>query len=118
MRNKGRNVIVIGTSAGGLDALDNLIGQLPDDLPASIFIVQHMAPENTGEPLLHRLRRHRSFDCKLAKNGESFKPGRIYIALAALHTQQHDGIIIHRPDREWGARLPMIAVRLGDGLWR
>jgi hypothetical protein len=37
VRNRGRNIIVIGTSAGGLDALDNLIGQLPSDLPASIF---------------------------------------------------------------------------------
>jgi two-component system chemotaxis response regulator CheB len=80
MRNKGRNIIVIGTSAGGLDALDNLIGQLPSDLPASIFIVQHMAPDNTGEALIHRLGRYRTFACQLAKKGESFKRGRIYIA--------------------------------------
>ena len=33
MRSKGRNIIVIGTSAGGLEALDALIGQLPTDLP-------------------------------------------------------------------------------------
>jgi hypothetical protein len=38
--------------------------------------------------------------------------------LGALHIQQLDGIIIHRPNRDWGARLLMIAVRLGDGLWR
>jgi two-component system chemotaxis response regulator CheB len=80
MATKGRNIIVIGTSAGGLEALDALIGQLPTDLPASIFIVQHMAPENTGEALMHRLSRHRAFHCKLAEDGESFKPGRIYIA--------------------------------------
>jgi two-component system, chemotaxis family, protein-glutamate methylesterase/glutaminase len=80
MRNKGRNIIVIGTSSGGLDALDNLIGQLPSDLSASIFIVQHMAPENTADSLIHKLSRHRSFHCRLARNGESFKPQRIYIA--------------------------------------
>jgi two-component system chemotaxis response regulator CheB len=80
MRNTGRNIIVIGTSSGGLDALDNLIGQLPSDLPASIFIVQHMSPENTADALIHKLSRHRSFHCRLAKNGEPFKPGRIYIA--------------------------------------
>ena len=43
MPTKGRNIIVLGTSAGGLEALDQLVGQLPTDLPASIFIVQHMA---------------------------------------------------------------------------
>ena len=39
------------TSAGGLEALDALIGQLPTDLAASMFIVQHMAPHNSGEAL-------------------------------------------------------------------
>ncbi len=85
MQSKGRNIIVVGTSAGGLEALDGLIGQLPSDLPASIFIVQHMSPENTGEALVHRLSRHKTFDCKLAKDGESFRPGRIYIAPPDSH---------------------------------
>ena len=80
MPGKGRNIIVIGTSAGGMEALDDLIGQLPTDLPVSIFIVQHMAPESTGEALLHKLRKHKSFGCELAKDGQTFKPGRIYIA--------------------------------------
>jgi len=80
MASKGHDIIVIGTSAGGLEALDTLIGQLPTDLPASIFIAQHMAAENNGEALLHRLGRHKAFDCRLAKDGESYKPGRVYIA--------------------------------------
>ncbi len=76
---------MIGTSAGGLEALDALAGQLPTDLPASIFIVQHMAPENTGEALLHRLGKYRSFHCKLAEDGEVFHPSRIYIAPPDYH---------------------------------
>jgi two-component system chemotaxis response regulator CheB len=77
---KGRDVIVIGTSAGGLEALDQLIGQLPTDLPASIVIVQHMDPGNSGEPLLRRLGRHQAFHPKLAEDGERVKPGHLYIA--------------------------------------
>ena len=80
MRSKGRDIVVIGTSAGGLKALDILIGQLPSSLPASIFIVQHMAPQNTATTLVNRLRRHNAFGCRLAKNGERFKQGQIYIA--------------------------------------
>jgi two-component system chemotaxis response regulator CheB len=80
MPSKGRNIIVVGTSDGGLEALDQLVGALPTDLPASIFIVQHMAPHNSGEPLLRRLSRHKAFRPKLAEHGERFKPGRIYIA--------------------------------------
>jgi two-component system chemotaxis response regulator CheB len=77
---KGRNIIVVGTSDGGLEALDQLVGALPTDLAASIFIVQHMAPHNSGEPLMRRLSRHNAFQPKLAEDGERFKPGRIYIA--------------------------------------
>ena len=80
MPNKGRNIIVIGTSAGGLDALDQLVGQLPTDIPASIFIVQHLAPEGSGDALLHRLGRYKAFQCKLATDGDRFRPGRVYIA--------------------------------------
>lgn len=80
MSNNRRNILVIGTSAGGLESLDQLIGQLPKDFAASIFIVQHMSPESTGEALLHRLSQHKTLSCKLAKDGELFKPGQIYIA--------------------------------------
>jgi two-component system chemotaxis response regulator CheB len=79
-QSQGRNIIVVGTSAGGLEALDQLVGQLPADLSASLFIVQHMAPYNSGEPLLRRLSRHQAFQPKLAEDGDRFKPGRIYIA--------------------------------------
>jgi len=77
---KGHDIIVVGTSAGGLETLDELIGQLPIDLAASVFIVQHMAAHNSGEALTRRLSRHKAFDVKLAKDGERLKRGRIYIA--------------------------------------
>jgi len=68
-----------------LDVLDVLLGRLPADLPASLFIVHHMAPEGTGEALLNRLGRHVSFRCKMAEKGESFERGRVYIAPADSH---------------------------------
>jgi CheB methylesterase len=73
-----------GLSAG-LEALDEVIGQLSTDLPASIFIVQHMVPENTGEALLHRPGRHKAFGCKLAEDGESSGRGEIDIAPTDTH---------------------------------
>jgi hypothetical protein len=73
MARKGRDIIVIGASAGGLDALDALIGGMTTELPAAIFVVQHLAPANRGEALLHRLGRHKAFRCKLASDGETFE---------------------------------------------
>jgi CheB methylesterase len=37
--------IVVGASAGGIDALDRIIPQLPEDLPAAIFVAMHLAPD-------------------------------------------------------------------------
>ena len=82
----GRNIIVIGTSAGGREALDDLIGQLPTDLPAPIFLVQHMAPENTGETLVHRLSRQKAFGCALATDGAPFET-RANLHRTAGHTR-------------------------------
>jgi two-component system chemotaxis response regulator CheB len=78
--NGGRNIIVIGTSAGGLSALDKLIVQLRSSLRATIFIVQHMAADSNGDALLHQLGKYKTFSCKLGENGERFKQGTIYIA--------------------------------------
>lgn len=101
MPTKGRNVIVLGTSAGGLEALDQLVGQLPADLPAPIFIVQHMAAHNSGEPLLRRLTRHKSFQPKLAEDGDRFKPGRIYIAPPDSHLLvKKDKMLVTKGARE------------------
>ncbi len=101
MPTKGRYIVVIGTSAGGLQALDELIGQLPSDLPASLCIVQHMAAENNGAALLQRLGKHKSFDCKLATNGELFKPGKVYIAPPDYHLLiKHNTLLVTKGARE------------------
>jgi len=42
------DIIAIGASTGGLEALAALIPDLPTGLPASVFIVQHLAPDSPG----------------------------------------------------------------------
>jgi two-component system chemotaxis response regulator CheB len=101
MAPKGRNIVVLGASAGGLEALDVLVGQLATDLPASIFIVQHMSAHNSGEPLLRRLTRHKAFKPKLAEDGDRFKPGRIYIAPPDSHLLvKKDRMLVTKGARE------------------
>ena len=77
---RGRDIVVVGTSAGGVEALDELVGRLSPDIPASIFVVQHFAPEATAGALLDRLDRHKAFRCTIATDEEHFERGRIYIA--------------------------------------
>jgi two-component system chemotaxis response regulator CheB len=85
MKNARHDIIVVGTSEGGLEALDALIGQLPTDLAASMFIVQHMAPHNSGAALTRRLGRHKAFQAAFARDGARFRQGRIYIAPPDSH---------------------------------
>lgn len=85
MSKKGRDIVVIGTSAGGLEALDQLIGRLSAPLPAAVFIVQHLHPEFTPIGLLRKLSRHADFQCKLAEEGDAFERGKIYVAPPDAH---------------------------------
>lgn len=39
------DIIVIGSSAGGLAALRRIVSGLAENLPAAVFIVQHVAPD-------------------------------------------------------------------------
>ncbi|HKR00104.1 MAG TPA: chemotaxis protein CheB [Pyrinomonadaceae bacterium] len=39
-----KEIIVIGTSSGGIDAMKALVSELPPDLKASIFVTLHVAP--------------------------------------------------------------------------
>lgn len=102
---KGRDIIVIGTSAGGLEALDRLIGQFSTNLPASVFVVQHFSPDASGAPLLQRLGRHGAFHCKLAIDGERFERGRIYVAPPDYHLLvKGPALLVTKGARENGYR--------------
>ena len=74
-----RDIIVIGASAGGVEALRKLIAPLPADLGAAIFIVWHMAPTIRGM-LPQILSRVTSMPVYHARDGESVQIGRIYVA--------------------------------------
>jgi two-component system, chemotaxis family, protein-glutamate methylesterase/glutaminase len=76
--------IVIGASAGGIDALMRLLPALPADLQAPVCVVLHLPPQ--GESLLAQIFADR---CKLAvkevEDGEPLLPGTIYFAPANYH---------------------------------
>ena len=75
----GHDIIVIGASAGGVEALVKLAGQLPADLPASIFIVLHI-PAQSPSLLPDILSRSGRLEAVHPQNGESIARRRIYIA--------------------------------------
>ncbi|MCK9216528.1 MAG: chemotaxis response regulator protein-glutamate methylesterase [Firmicutes bacterium] len=78
--------IGIGTSTGGPKALQDLICRLPIDIPAAIFIVQHMPPGFT-KSLAKRLDGLSKISVKEAENGEIVKQGYAYIAPGEYHME-------------------------------
>jgi two-component system, chemotaxis family, protein-glutamate methylesterase/glutaminase len=78
-RMQNRDIIVIGSSMGGIEALSSLARGLPRDLPAAVFIVQHVA--DTGPALLAQiLGRHGLLNAATAEDGMTPERGRIYVA--------------------------------------
>ena len=75
----GRDIFVIGASAGGVEALTRLVVQFPKDLEAAVFIVQHIAPTATSY-LAQILNRASPLPATQAQDGEKFELGHIYIA--------------------------------------
>ena len=74
------HLIVIGTSAGGMPALTQLVAMLPATLPAAVLVVQHLSPDSTGEPLVARLARHTGLRCQLARPETPLDAGHLYLA--------------------------------------
>ena len=79
-----RNIIVVGASAGGFEALKILVGNLPKDFAASIFIVWHMSPNIRGV-LPQVLNRAGTVHAAHAYDNEPILPNRIYVAPPDRH---------------------------------
>lgn len=75
----GHDIIVMGASAGGVDALLKLIRELPSELPAAIFIVLHVSA-NSKSLMADILNRLGTLKAVQAKDGEVIEHGHIYIA--------------------------------------
>ena len=78
------DLIVIGISTGGPEALDYLIPRLNTDLPCPIIIVQHMPPLFT-ESLAMKLDSLTALTVKEVKGEEKLSAGHIYIAQGGKH---------------------------------
>src|SRR5437016_341610 len=74
-----RDIIVVGASAGGVQALKSLVAGLSSNLPAAIFIVLHIAPHDPSL-LPQILSAAGSLPAAAAVDGESWRLGRIYAA--------------------------------------
>ena len=87
-----RDIVVIGASAGGMEALKILVSQLPSTLPAAVFVVWHIASElPSALPLI--LDRVSELPVAHAIDGETIEPGRVYVAPPDYHLLVESGFV-------------------------
>ena len=87
-----RDLIVIGASAGGVEALQELARDLPEDLAATVLVVLHVM---SGRPsFLHQIiSRAGRLPATQAREGEPLEHGHIYVARPGFHLQVRDNSI-------------------------
>lgn len=99
-----KDIVVIGASAGGIEALTELVSKLPPKIPASIFIVVHV-PEGANSVLPKILARRGKLRATHPKDGERVEKGRIYVAPPNYHMMLGTNRIhLVRGPREHGVR--------------
>src|SRR5687768_15080501 len=74
----GHDIILVGASAGGMQALVEILRDLPRDLPAAVFVVIHTAPSSPGI-LPQILDRASPLPVTHAEDGEAVAHGRVYV---------------------------------------
>jgi two-component system, chemotaxis family, protein-glutamate methylesterase/glutaminase len=94
-------VVVLGASAGGIMALPEVLSQLPTDLPAAVFIVQHLYAEIVSS-LPQLLNRNAALLALHPRDGQPVEAGKVYVAPPDYHLliRQPGNIELSRGARE------------------
>ena len=99
----GRDIVVVGASAGGVEALRTLAAGLPSDFPAAVFVVLHVPPTSSVLPAI--LTRAGKLPAVHPRDGDPVEHGRIYIAAPDYHLLLADDVVrLERGPRENGHR--------------
>ena len=87
-----RDIVVVGASAGGVEALQRLVRALPKDFPAAVFVVLHLWPRaSSALPMI--LSRAGRLPAVHPVDNAPVEPGRIYVAPQDVHMLLEGGRI-------------------------
>ncbi len=95
----------MGASAGGLQALQQILSAMPRDVEAALLVVLHTA-DHSGSMLAHILQRKSNMPVSHPRDGDLIERGRVYIAPPGFHMIVEEGFLrvlqgprenLHRP---------------------
>ena len=103
-------LVVIGSSAGGIEALSRVVGSLPADFPAPIVIAQHLDPRRPSH-LGDILARHATLPIKVVEETASLEDGVIFVVPSNRLVEIVKGDLRLRPAKP-GAIAPSVDLLL------
>ena len=106
----GSQLVVIGASAGGIEALSRVVGSLPPDFPAPVVIAQHLDPRRPSH-LGEILSRHATLPIKVVEDTASLEDGLIFVVPSNRLVEIVDGELRLRPARR-GSVAPSVDLLL------
>ncbi|HEX5014340.1 MAG TPA: chemotaxis protein CheB, partial [Candidatus Limnocylindrales bacterium] len=120
-RVEGYQLVAIGASAGGIDALSTVIAALPADFPLPVVIAQHLDPKRQSS-LAEILGRHARLPVRIVEDQTRLTPGTVYVVPAGRDVEINDHEVRLREARGAGPKpsvdrlLTSAAEALGDKL--
>src|SRR5882672_8650836 len=103
-------LVVIGSSAGGIEALSRVVASLPLDFPAPIVIAQHLDPRRPSH-LGEILSRHATLPIRVVEENASLDDGVIFVVPSNRHVEIVDAELRLRP-AESGSVAPSVDLLL------
>jgi len=80
----GFEIVAFAASAGGLNALSQVLASIPKEFPASIVVVQHLDPRHRSL-MADILAKRTAIPVKEAAEGDVLEPGTVYVAPPDRH---------------------------------
>src|SRR5438128_6313470 len=91
------HLVVVGCSAGGIEALSTLLGGLKLDFPAPVVLAQHLDPARRSH-LQTILQRKTALPIVLVSDSQNLTPGSVYVVPANRHVVVSDGTVSLQSD--------------------
>ena len=88
-----KNIIAIGASAGGIDAVTRLIRTFNKNMDAAIFIVIHLSPASRADVIINMLEKHTKLKCQIPADNQKIDNRTIYLAPTNRHLLVEKGYI-------------------------
>jgi two-component system CheB/CheR fusion protein len=103
------SLVVVGSSAGGIEALSTLVATLPADFPAPLVLAQHLDPHHLSH-LGEILARRSTLPVRTVVDREHLEPGVVYVVPSDRHVEIADHLVRLLADDAPGGKHPKPSV--------